>query len=307
LLVLFSVLLGDIIQVPLQPVYTRTRIAPTPSGFLHLGNIFSFAVTAELARKHGAKILLRIDDLDQSRVNKAYVQDIFDTLNFLQIPWDEGPRNADYFGLNYSQTHRLDKYEQALGKLGDGKNVFACTCSRQQINNGMVCTCYEKHIPLGTQNASWRLYTGNDAEVSIKTYDGGIIKAVLPVEMENFVVRKKDGFPAYQLTSLIDDIFYEVDLIVRGQDLWPSTLAQMLLANVVGEGNIFGSATFYHHPLIMETAYKKLSKSAGVTSIKYLRENDKNPAAIFTLIAGMAGIEQPVNNWEQLAAAIINS
>ena len=171
---------------------------------------------------------------------------------------------------------------------------------------GCVCTCYEKHISLATENASWRLFTGDNSEVAIKTYSGETINTALPDDMKNFVVRKKDGFPAYQLTSLMDDLFYGVDLIVRGQDLWPSTIAQHVLANVFGEGNNFGGATFYHHPLIMETGDKKLSKSAGATSIKYLRENGKNPADVFAFIAGMAGIEQPVNSWEQLASALIN-
>jgi glutamyl/glutaminyl-tRNA synthetase len=77
--------------------FNKTRIAPTPSGYLHLGNVLSFAVTALLAKESGAKILLRIDDLDQARVNKRYLQDIFDTLNFLEIPWHEGPRNLEEF------------------------------------------------------------------------------------------------------------------------------------------------------------------------------------------------------------------
>lgn len=80
--------------------FTRTRIAPTPSGFLHLGNAFSFALTASLARKTGAKILLRIDDLDHQRIQQQYVQDIFDTLHFLEIPWDEGPLNYDEYKMN---------------------------------------------------------------------------------------------------------------------------------------------------------------------------------------------------------------
>src|SRR5580698_8544901 len=74
-------------------VFRKTRIAPTPSGFLHLGNVLSFALTAGLARRSGASILLRIDDLDRERVSREYVEDIFDALNFLGIPWDEGPRN----------------------------------------------------------------------------------------------------------------------------------------------------------------------------------------------------------------------
>jgi glutamyl/glutaminyl-tRNA synthetase len=282
---------------------TKTRIAPTPSGFLHLGNVLSFAVTAQ---KRNAKILLRIDDLDQARVNKLYTQDIFDTLNFLQIPWHEGPRNVQDFEEYYSQLHRMDSYQSALDKLCDKGLVFACACSRQQINNGNSCTCYEKDILLSTENVSWRLLTDDATEIVVKDHSGNIIRTALPAEMKNFIVRKKDGFPAYQLTSVMDDIFYGIDLVVRGQDLWSSTLSQHILADAMGKGNIFGQTAFYHHSLLMETHGKKLSKSAGATSIKYLRESGKSAADIFALIADMAGIEQPVTTWEQLAGAIIN-
>jgi len=288
------------------PQNSKTRIAPTPSGFLHLGNVLSFAITVALAQKSGAKILLRIDDLDQARVNKLFVQDIFDTLNFLQIPWHEGPGDVQDFEENYSQLHRMDSYHSALDKLKDEGLVFACTCSRQQINSGAVCNCYEKKIQLTTENVSWRLLTDDGPEIEVKDHNGNIIRTALPAEMKNFIVRKKDGFPAYQLTSVVDDLFYGIDLVVRGQDLWPSTLAQHILADAIGEGNIFGQTAFYHHPLLMETHGKKLSKSAGATSIKYLRESGKSAADIFALIAGMAGIEQPVNGWEQLAGAIID-
>jgi glutamyl/glutaminyl-tRNA synthetase len=112
--------------------FNRTRLAPTPSGFLHLGNILSFAITAALAEKTGAKILLRIDDLDRERVNKLYVQDIFDTLNFLEIPWDEGPRDAKEFEQTHSQMQRMAMYREALRQLADEGKVFACTCWSKQ-------------------------------------------------------------------------------------------------------------------------------------------------------------------------------
>lgn len=96
-----------------EPVFNKTRLAPTPSGFLHLGNIYSFALTAALARKTKSKILLRIDDADRERTNKRYVQDIFDTLDFLGIPWDEGPRNIKEYEQEYSQVHRMDIYTKA--------------------------------------------------------------------------------------------------------------------------------------------------------------------------------------------------
>lgn len=282
--------------------FNKTRIAPTPSGYLHLGNVLSFAVTALLAKKSGAKILLRIDDLDQARVNKLYLQNIFDTLNFLEIPWHEGPRNLEEFEDNYSQLHRMPMYRDALKQLADEGLVFACTCSRGWLNAGNQCVCFDKKIPLSSANASWRLLTGNNADINVKSYNGNIIKAALPGDLHNFIVKKKDGFPAYQLTSVIDDLFFGVDLIVRGEDLWPSTLAQHLLANTLGK-NSFADFVFYHHPLLME-AGKKLSKSAGAVSIRYLRENGKKPADVYTAIAGMLGIRDAVTNWEELAGIV---
>jgi len=283
--------------------YNKTRIAPTPSGFLHLGNVLSFAITASLARKNNARILLRIDDLDMARADKLYIQDIFDTLNFLEIPWDEGPRDAKEFEESYSQLHRMALYRAQLQQLRDKGSVFACTCSRSQLQDGRSCDCRSRQIPLGMENVSWRLITGNNPELSIKNCNGQVDRTVLPVEMHNFVVRKKDGFPAYQLTSVVDDLFYGVDLVVRGEDLWPSTLAQHELASALA-GNDFQDITFCHHPLLMEKPGKKLSKSAGVASVKYLRENGKSPAAIYQLIASMLGINEPVFNWEQLGGIV---
>ena len=120
--------------------------------------------------------------------------------------------------------------------------------------------------------------------------------------MHNFIIRKKDGFPAYQLTSVIDDLFYGVDLVVRGLDLWPSTLAQQELAMALGE-NKFQCIAFYHHTLLTDNTNQKLSKSAGATSVRYLRESGKTPADVYRLIADMLGIQSPISNFFQLADA----
>jgi glutamyl-tRNA synthetase len=279
--------------------FHKTRIAPTPSGFLHLGNVLSFAITAALAQKSGAKILLRIDDMDRARAGEQYIQDIFDTLNFLEIPWHEGPRNVKEFNESYSQVHRLPLYHAVITQLRDSGLIFACTCSRKQLNENS-CTCFEKNIPLTTNEASWRLQTNNSYELAIKNYDGSITRATLPADMHNFIIRKKDGFPAYQLTSLMDDIYYGVDLIVRGKDLWSSTLAQQELAFALGQDS-FGDIAFYHHTLLTDNANQKLSKSAGATSIRYLRESGKTAGDIYMLIADMLEIQKPIGNFIQLA------
>lgn len=282
--------------------FNKTRIAPTPSGFLHIGNVLSFSITAALARKTGAKILLRIDDIDQARATRKYVQDIFDTLNFLEIPWDEGPRNVKEFEYTYSQVHRLNLYNQAFETLRRNGIVYPCNCSRKQLA-GSACDCKNKTTLIDATDVAWRLDTGSNAKLAIKSYTGEIVTAALPSDMENFVIKRKDGLPAYQLTSLIDDLFYGIDLVVRGEDLWPSTLAQHQLALALGEKK-FADIAFYHHPLLMEAPGKKLSKSAGSTSIKYLREQGKKPADIFMLITALLGIKKQVNNWERLAAQI---
>jgi glutamyl/glutaminyl-tRNA synthetase len=287
--------------------FNKTRIAPTPSGYLHLGNVLSFAITAALAKQTGAKILLRIDDLDRDRVNPLYVQDIFDTLNFLEIPYDEGPRDFVDYEHNWSQVHRMEIYRAALQQLKDNNQLFACECSRAQIRaisavDTYTGTCRHKSIALNAENMSWRLKT-NAEELSIKTLSGEVIKAPLPATMHDFVVRKKDGYPAYQPTSVLDDVFYGVDLIVRGQDLWDSTLAQNYLAPHIG-ADAFRDITFYHHPLLMASGNEKLSKSAGATSVHYLRSEGKKPADVFTAAAQMMGFGVRVKDWEELAALV---
>jgi glutamyl/glutaminyl-tRNA synthetase len=285
--------------------FNKTRIAPTPSGYLHLGNIMSFAITAAIAQKTNAKIFLRIDDIDQARADKKYIQDIFDTLNFLEIPWHEGPRNLAEFEDSYSQVHRVKKYQEAIEQLLHKKLLYACNCSRAKLQNAddSLCDCINQQIPLSMANVNWRFITGSTTALTVKDLSGKTIKAILPAEMQNFIVRKKDGFPSYQLTSIIDDLLYEIDLIVRGNDLWPSTLAQHQLAMAMGL-NDFAEITFYHHPLIVEASGKKLSKSAGAASVKYLKENGKTAAEIYTLTGKLLGIDQDVTNWQQLAEAI---
>lgn len=273
--------------------FRRTRIAPTPSGFLHLGNVLSFALTAGLARRSGASILLRIDDLDRERVSREYVEDIFDALNFLEIPWDEGPRNWEEFDRTWSQARRMGMYREALEQLRASGKVFACDCSRSKIfreNPDGVYPggCRGRGLPLDEAGCSWRVNTSG---------------ADLPAEMTDFIVRKKDGNPAYQLTSVIDDLHFGVDLVVRGDDLRASTAAQQWLAGELGL-DAFRSIHFSHHRLLMASKDEKMSKSAGATSIRYLRRQRVKPAEIFSMILRRLGSDGRASTWEELAEVI---
>jgi glutamyl-tRNA synthetase len=250
--------------------FYKTRIAPTPSGFLHAGNAYNFLRTVALAQQSGARVLLRIDDIDRDRYRPAYVNDIFETLDFLGIRWQEGPQHIDDFDRTWSQRHRHHLYLQALERLKQQQLVFACTCSRPQ---SAACTCLQKSLPLDTPGASWRLLT-DDSPVEVKTVDGKIITAPLPPEMACFAVRRKDALPAYQLCSVVDDLHFGIDLIVRGADLWPCTLAQHFLARQLGEAS-FSRICFHHHPLLTNEKGEKLSKSAGAYSVKQWRESGR--------------------------------
>ncbi|WP_343067882.1 glutamate--tRNA ligase family protein [Chitinophaga varians] len=282
-------------------------MAPTPSGFLHLGNVFSFVLTATLARRCGASILLRIDDMDQQRVRPEYVQDIFDTLHFLEIPWEEGPRTPEDLKREWSQLHREALYQQALEALKAGDKLFACDCSRSRLQHtGGVYDghCLHRQLPWDAPDVCWRINTATPLSLDMRTAKG-VLSATLPAEQRYFVVRKKDGHAAYQLASVIDDDYFGVDLIVRGEDLWDSTLAQLYLAQLAGM-DCFGDTTFYHHTLLMETPDKKLSKSEGATAVRYLRQQGKTKADVFAAIAGMLGIREHAADWQTLGGLLLD-
>jgi glutamyl/glutaminyl-tRNA synthetase len=288
--------------------FKKTRIAPTPSGFLHLGNILSFVLTTALARKTGARVLLRIDDLDRDRVNRNYVQDIFDTLHFLDIPWDEGPGDFAAYEKEYSQLHRMEMYRQALEQLKESGDVFACTCPRTKIfhhdgsDDVYTGICRRNGTPLDAENVRWRLHTTTERKLAIRT-TSSLVNATLPKAMQDFIVRRKDHFPTYQLASVLDDLYYGIDLIVRGEDLWHSTLAQHYLSFSLNQDK-FRDITFYHHPLLTDSEDRKLSKSAGDTSVHYLRQQGWKAADIYSRIAGMLGKRTTIGSWEELAEVL---
>src|SRR5690606_14458760 len=193
-----------------------------------------FLITTALARQNGAKILLRIDDLDKERVKKKFVEDIFNTLTFLEIPWDEGPKNYQEFKTKFSQVHRLKSYRKALNDLKNTGSLFACDCSRRRISRespdgSYPGTCKNKKVSFDNKEASWRLNTDMNKEVRLKDFAGKDVTDSLPSLLKDFVVLRKDGLPAYQLTSVVDDMMDEIDLIVRGKDLWGSSIAQVYL------------------------------------------------------------------------------
>lgn len=255
----------------------RTRIAPTPSGLLHAGNAVNFLLTEHLARSTGRELLLRIDDLDQERVRPAYVQDIFDQLERLGIHWDLGPRNAEDLGTTWSQRHRLALYHGLLEELRAAGQLFACNCTRTTIAH---CRCAELGTDLDAPDVTWRLRLTAPCLVAFRT-PHGTVSTDLAERMPAPVLRARDGRPAYQVASLADDLYFGIDLVVRGEDLFASTACQVHMAHLLGR-SAFAEALFVHHRLLLDAHGAKLSKSAGAaaldrdpegsTDVKALRE-----------------------------------
>ena len=255
----------------------NARIAPTPSGFLHPGNAYNFLLTERLTAAAGGTLRLRIDDMDRPRVQPEFVQDIFDTLQWLGIQWNLGPKNPSEQHTVFSQRLRIHLYEKMLARLVDTGLVFACTCSRSKItahsaDGQYPGTCRDKALPLDTPDAGWRIKTPEDCVIFFEDKLVGETSLNLYDANRDFIIRRRDGFPAYHVASLADDLLYEISCIVRGEDLLASTAAQLYLARLLNERS-FANANFYHHPLLVDAAGEKLSKSSGSQSLKAMREN----------------------------------
>ena len=274
----------------------RTRLAPTPSGYLHLGNALSFVVTWALARANEGWVLLRIDDLDANRRRPEYLEDIFRTIEWLGIDYDEGPEGpADFLRL-YSQQLRLSHYQKALQYLKEKGHLFACTCSRKNIrlqsaNGNYPGICLGKNKDFGAPKTAWRIKMAQAQEILIPEWKRGKVPVDLGEKMGNFVVRRKNRAPAYQIASLADDELWNINFIVRGMDLLSSTAAQLHLAQLLNYPN-FKKTTFWHHSLITGEDGQKLSKSAGADALKSWREAGKAPDSIFQTAAGWLGINE---------------
>lgn len=286
-----------------------TRFAPTPSGFLHLGNLYSFVLTKAIADRLGAKILLRIDDLDSDRVRDEYIQDIFDTLDFMELSYDQGPKTLAEQKQDWSQEGRLALYEKTLVSLQEKQLLFACNCSRKKIRahqpeGHYLGQCLQRNIPLTRSNCALRFNTEEVDWVRVQDLTGKSKTENLPLQSIFSILKMRNGVPAYQLSSVVDDVTFGVDLIIRGIDLYPSTLTQLAIADSAESLGAFKNTVFHHHSLLKDASGAKLSKSSDSTSIQHLRKAGKTSKEIFSYLAKSLGFE-PLDNLQDFSAELL--
>lgn len=268
---------------PKKTVQLRSRIAPTPSGYLHLGNALNFILTWLVTRKAGGTLKLRIDDADCSRTKDEYIDDIFRQMEWLGLTWDEGPEGPDELKRSFSQQLRFDRYREILHALEKLGHAYVCTCSRSAVKkiakDGVYPGLCRNRKTDDKPGSAWRLKV---PEASIICVNGSDV--ALCTTMGDFILWRKDNQPSYQLASLSDDIDDKITCIVRGDDLRTSTAAQLFLAVCLGNED-FGKISFLHHRLLTDANGTKLAKSDKALSLQAMREQGTTPRDIYRYVA----------------------
>ena len=276
-----------------------SRLAPTPSGFLHLGNAVNFTLTWLLTRRAGGTLHLRIDDLDRARFRPAYLDNIFRTLEWLGLDYDAGPTGPDDFERHYSQRHFLPTYEAVLqaARIAHPNRFYACCCSRTDLarstsapNGAYPGTCRARAVPLDTPETAWRVHVSEETHIEFTDLHQGHLTIALGQDPGDFIVRKKDGVAAYQVASIVDDVRLGVNFIVRGLDLLPSTAAQLCLATVLPSTESFQQTQFFHHPLLLDEAGQKLSKSTQTGQQRGVLVEAMHPRLVYKVVARLLGL-----------------
>ena len=312
----------------------KGRFAPSPTGRMHLGNVFAAIVSWLSAKVQGGYWLLRIEDLDPQRSHAEYAEMLMDDLLWLGLEWDEGPRVGGPNGP-YWQSQRGEYYEQALQELCQRGLVYPCTCTRADImatqapheSDGRVVykgtcrpadsICWESvlsgdknrderqhgtsmSILCPPQSAALRLMVPPQplAEVYCVDRHYGEVSENLASHCGDFIVRRRDGAWAYQLAVVVDDAYMGVTEVVRGRDLLLSAPQQMYVARLLG----FSPPAFAHIPLLVNAQGQRLSKrdlslDMGTLRARYSPEQLLGKLALLT---GMAADDTPLTARELL-------
>ncbi len=289
------------------------RFAPSPTGRMHLGNVFTALLSWLSVKSRGGKWILRIEDLDPQRSKVAHTRLIEDDLHWLGLDWDEG--GLDDIGPNgpYSQSRRSEIYEHYLNKLRATGYTYPCTCTRAEImatqaphqSDGRVIyggTCRPVSLPhcapLPERPHATRLWVPDrDIEFCDRTY--GPVSVNLASHCGDFVLRRADGAWAYQLAVVVDDALMGVTEVMRGHDLLLSGAQQLYLYELLG----FRAPEFAHVPLVCNMQGIRLSKRDASLSMESLRQRF-TAAQLIGILAYMAGLTpgaQPITARELIS------
>lgn len=287
------------------PPRPATRLAPSPTGALHLGNVRTFLVTWAMARRRGWRIVMRIEDLDGPRVKPGAAEAVLDTLAWLGIDWDEGP---------HVQSSDLSPYQHAMRSLASRGLVYPCELTRTEIEAAASAPQESGTVPAADTSATpgtearfppelrpagfdaprafenpetnWR-FAVSDETIGFDDLFAGVQRRRPIDSIGDFTVWTKRAQPSYQLAVVVDDIRHGVTHVIRGDDLLDSAARQLLLYRALGHAS---PPAWCHLPLVVGPDGRRLAKRHGDTRVSMYRDLGVPARRIIGLMASWCGI-----------------
>ncbi|HUA99966.1 MAG TPA: tRNA glutamyl-Q(34) synthetase GluQRS [Terracidiphilus sp.] len=297
---------------PPRTSYYCGRLAPSPTGYLHVGHARTFWTASQRAREAGGTLIMRIDDLDPDRSRAAYTEAALEDLRWLGIRWHEGPDKGGPFAP-YFQSKRKALYLAAWRRLYRTGRIFPCRCSRKDLETALgaphervgqaggkldalenepiypgTCrsliavptqlpgrTTEEVQVPDGI---TWRFRVPDGEAVEFDDLNLGPQRFVAGIDFGDFVLWRRDGVPSYQLACVVDDAVMNITEVVRGADLLKSTARQILLNRALG----YKDPAWFHCRLVVDHNGRRLAKRHDALSLRSLRQRGFTPMNILS-------------------------
>lgn len=276
----------------------RVRYAPSPTGMQHIGGVRTALFNYLYARSKGGKFILRLEDTDRTRFDEKYVQNLYDTMSWLGIDWDEGGDKGGAYGP-YVQSERFALYKEYAQKLIENGEAYYCFCDAERLDRIRKIQTENKMAPGYDRNC--RHLTAEEVKANLDAGKPYVIRLKVPlegktvfhdhilgdIEWENEaispdpVLLKTDGFPTYHLANIVDDHLMHVSHVMRAQEWIPSTPLHVQMYRSFG----WEHPEFCHLPMVNGSDGKKLSKRHGSTSVNEFRARGYLPQAIVNYVA----------------------
>jgi glutamyl-tRNA synthetase len=273
-----------------MPTTYRGRIAPTPTGYLHLGHARTFWIAMERAKEAGGTLILRDEDIDPQRCQPEYAEAALEDLRWFGCDWQEGPDIGGPAGP-YRQSERHDHFLKAWRSLKEAGYIYPCDKSRRDVARATTAphtdeeqgeTIYPEHwrpaLGLGKAaetpgETNWRFRVPDDRKIQFDDVRLGPCSFECLRDFGDFLVWRKDGVPAYELAVVVDDAAMEISEVVRGEDLLISTARQLLIYEALG----LQAPKFYHTPLLCDPSGQRLAKRNRSLTLRELRDAGHRP------------------------------
>ncbi|MGA2370183.1 MAG: glutamate--tRNA ligase family protein [Candidatus Korobacteraceae bacterium] len=281
----------------------RGRLAPSPTGLLHIGHACTFWTAYQRAIAHGGTLVFRNEDLDPQRSKAEFAQAMIEDLRWLGIRWQEGPDIGGPFAP-YEQNRRRTLYLEIWRRLRDGGFIFPCTCSRKDLATSAAAPNEGDDEPLysgrcraniseakhhdSPEGVNWRFLIPDGEIIAFDDLCQGSQRFIAGQDFGDFVVWRRDDVPAYQLAVVADDDAMQITEVVRGADLLKSTARQLLLIRALG----VAIPAYYHCDLIRDAAGARLAKRHDALSLRVLREQGLTPQDVLKVCASWQ------SNWQ---------